>query len=51
MELSGFNDNHREKLCFTSFSILMAASDLFHIFPESVKFFTLHSHVLKSIDV
>ena len=44
------NDTHREKLCFTQFSIRngwLAASDLFRIFTQSIKFYTFHYHVLK----
>ena len=45
-----FNDTHREKLCFTQFSIRngwLAASDLFRIFTQSIKIYTFHYHVLK----
>ena len=29
----------------------LAASDLFHMFTQSMKFFTFHDHILKSTDV
>ena len=41
------NNTHREKLCFAQFSIRMAASDLFHMFTQSIKFYTFHYHILK----
>ena len=34
------NDTHRKKLCFTQFSTGMAASDVFHVFTQSIKFYT-----------
>ena len=43
------NDTHREKLCFTQFSKKngwLAASDLFHVFTLSIKFYTFHYDVL-----
>ena len=44
------NDTHREKMCFTQFSTkngCLAASDLFNMFTQSVKFYTFHYHVLR----
>ena len=47
----------REKLSFAQFSTRiygnrsLAASDLFYIFKQSVMFYTLHCHILKSTDV
>ena len=52
-----FNDTHKEKLCFTQFSkkiywkISLAASDLFRMFTQSVKFYTFHCHSVKTTDV
>ena len=34
-----FNDTHREKLVLTEFSTWLAASDVFHIFTQSIKLF------------
>ena len=55
MKLESFNDTHREKLCFTQFGTRiyqnrsLAASDLFHIFIQSFKLYTLlHCRMLKS---
>ena len=49
------NDTDREKLCFTQFSEAknrsLAATDLFHIFTQSIKFYTFQCHILKSTDV
>ena len=39
------------KKCFTQFSTRMAASDLFHMFKQSIKFYTFYYHVFKSTDV
>ena len=47
---SSINDTHREKLCFTQFSIRniwLAASELFRMFTQSVKFYTFHYNVLR----
>ena len=41
------NDTHREKQCFTQLSTRMAASDLFDMFTQSVKFYIFHYHVFK----
>ena len=30
---------------------LLVASDLFHMFTQSIKFYTFHYHILKSTDV
>ena len=35
------------KNCFTQFSAIMAASDLFHMFTESIKFYIFHYHILR----
>ena len=44
--------NHTQwKLCLTQFSTRMAASDLFHMFTQSIKFYTFQYSVLKSRDV
>ena len=44
------NDTHGEKLCFIQLSTKngwLAASDLFHIFTQLIKFYyTFHYHVL-----
>ena len=40
-----------EKMRFTQFSTRMAASELFHMFTQSIKFCTLYYHVSKSADV
>ena len=51
------NDTHREKLCFTHFSTRiywnrsLAASDLFHMFTQPIKFYIFHCHILKSADI
>ena len=48
-----FNDAHREKL-FYSIQYKngwSAASDLFHMFTESIKFYTFYYHTLKSTNV
>ena len=48
------NNTHREKLCFYSIqykNVCLAASDLFNMFTQSIKFFAFHYHVLKSRDV
>ena len=45
-----FNDTGREKLYFTQFSPRngwLAASGLFHIFTQSIKFYTFHFYVLR----
>ena len=47
------NNTHREKLCFYSIqhkNVCLAASDLFNMFSQSIKFFAFHYHVLKSGD-
>ena len=42
------NDTHREKLCFTQFITRMAAwLLLFHMFTQSIKFYTFRHYVLK----
>ena len=44
------NDTHREKTVFYSFHYkngYLAASDLFHISKESIKFYTFHYHILR----
>ena len=44
------NDTHRETLCFCSVQYkngYLAPSDLFHMFKQSVKFYTFYYHVLK----
>ena len=53
MSIYSFNDTHREKMFYliqykNGYS---AASDLFHMFTESIKFYTFYYHVLKSTDV
>ena len=40
-----------KKLCFIQFSTRTAASDLFHLFTQSIGFYTFHYHILKSADV
>ena len=45
------NDNHREKLCFTQLSVRMAASDLLHMFTQSIEFYNFHYHIFQSTDV
>ena len=35
------------KNCFTQFRARMAASDLFHMFTQSIKFYTFHYHLLR----
>ena len=44
-----------KKLCFTQFiqykKSCLAVSDLFHMFTQSIKFYTFHYHVLKSTNV
>ena len=45
------NAIHREKMCFTQSSTRMAASDFFHVFIQSVKFYTFYHYVLNSTDV
>ena len=40
----------RGKLCFTQFSTEIAGSNLFHLFTQSIKFYTFHYHILKSTD-
>ena len=48
---------HMEKLRFTHFRTRidqdrsLAASDLFHMFTKSIKFYTFHCHMLNSRDV
>ena len=45
------------KNCFTQFSTIiywnrsLAASDLFHMFTQSINFYAFHCQILKSIDV
>ena len=45
------------KNCFTQFGTIIyenksqAVSDLFHIFTQSIKLYTFHCHILKSIAV
>ena len=42
------NDTHREKLCFYSIQYkngCLAASDFFHIFTQSIKFYTFYYQV------
>ena len=39
-KFNSFNDTQREKLCFAQFITRMAASDLFHMFTQSIKFYT-----------
>ena len=52
-----FNNAHREKLCLTQFSTRiywnrsLAASDLFHMFIQSIKFHTFNCNILKNNDV
>ena len=52
-----FNNTHWEKLSFTQFSTRiywnssLADSELFHMFTQSIKFFTFHCHILKSTNV
>ena len=49
-------DPHKEKFCFIQFSakiywnrsLAASASELFHIFIESIKFYTFLCHVWKS---
>ena len=41
------DDTYREKLCFTQFSTRMAASNLFHMFIQPIKFYAFHFHVLR----
>ena len=44
------NDTHWEKLRFTKLcirNVWLAASDLFRMFTQSIKFYTFHYHVLK----
>ena len=40
------DDTHWKKLCFTQFSTRMAASNLFHMFIQPIKFHVFHYHVL-----
>ena len=53
MKLESLNNTHKEKLCFTLFSTRiyqnrsLAASDLFHMFIQPIKFYTFHCHILK----
>ena len=46
-----FNDTHADKLHFTQFITTVAASDLFHMFTQSIKFYMIYYHVLKSADL
>ena len=52
-----FNVTHTEKPGFTQFNARiywkrsLAVSDLFHMFTQSVKFYTFHCHILTSPDV
>ena len=50
---NGLNDTHREKLFYSvqDKNGCLAASDLFHMFTQSVKFYTFYYYVLKSSDV
>ena len=44
------NDTHREKTLFHSFQHkngCVVASDLFHVFTQSIKFYTFHHHILR----
>ena len=54
-----FNDTHRERLMFLSIQYRngwLAASDLFDMFTQSIKFYTFHNqyrclkHVIHQID-
>ena len=51
------NDAHREKLYFTQFSTRiywnrsLAASDFFHVFTLTIKFYTFHCQIFKTTDV
>ena len=53
MKLESLNNTHKGKLCFTLFSTIiyqnrsLAASDLFHMFIQPIKFYTFHCHILK----
>ena len=52
-----FNATHIQKLCFTQISTIiyrdrgLVASDLFHMFTQSIKFYSLNSPILKGTDV
>ena len=50
---SYINDTHRENgvLLIQHKNGCLAASDLFHVFTQSVKFYTFHYYVFKSTDV
>ena len=52
-KLSIINDTHREKLRYSVQykNGWLAASDLFDVFTQSIKFYEFHHHVLKSTDV
>ena len=53
LNLCSFNDTHKEKLFYSIWynSGCLGVSDLFHVFSQSVKFYALHYHILKSTDV
>ena len=50
-------DIHRYTLCFTQFTTRiywnrsLAASDIFYMFTQSVKYYSFHCPILKSMDV
>ena len=53
LEISKFNDTHREKTVLLR-SVpdgCLAASDIFHMFTQSIKFYTFYYYLLKSTDV
>ena len=50
-----FNDTHTAKLLYAmhteiSWNINLAVSEIFHMFTQSIKFYTSHCHILQSTD-
>ena len=49
-----FNDTYRENLCLYSIQYkngCVAASDFFHMFTQSIKFYTFYNHIIKSTGI
>ena len=53
LEISKFNDTQREKtvLLRSVQDGCLTASDIFHMFTQSIKFYTFYYYLLKSTDV